>query len=535
MHVLTFKGGDNDVRVRLHPPVFTIGRGMSNHLQLADESLGVVHLKLLFRNNRWYVDSGDPSIPPMVNGHIQKPPYLLQQGDALSIGKRQAVFGPLSAVDDTLHTKALNEAGREPVVRYIEGPLTRDDTVVPRRVRLDNRRFVIGASRDCDLCIESPYVSRHHAELCLEASGRTWLKDTGSRNGTKVNGHLVRETELRNDDVISMGTLRLAYRESESLVPPGDIEAMDVPGIIGISKGMETVRDLIRRFARHRAPVLICGETGTGKELVAEALHALSGRVNFVPINAGAMPETLVESLLFGHCKGAFTGAEASVQGAVRDADGGTLFLDEIGEMPLAVQPRLLRTVEHGEVKALGASKVVKTSTRFVFATNRNLAAEVRRKRFREDLFYRINTLIIKVPPLRERTEDIPLLARYFVAELGGSMMFSTAAITRLKKHSWPGNVRELRSVITRTLLTRYEVMQRGVIDADDLLFGELLDSDEPLHAQPPMGEKNRKEHEREVLVDTLNYHSGNKSRAAKALGISRSTLYDKIRRWGIE
>ena len=536
MHVLTFKGGDNDVRVRLYPPLFTIGRGMSNHLQLADESLGVVHVRLVFRSNRWYVESCDAELPPMVNGHIQRSPYLLQEGDALSIGRRKAVFGPLSSIDDTLHTKALKEAGRAAVPRYIEGPLSDDDSVAPRRIRLEDRRFLIGASHDCDLCIDSRYVSRHHAELTMEASGRTWLKDLGSRNGTRVNGHLVRETELRSDDVISMGKVRLAYRESEPVMHPGDVEAQDVPGLIGISGVMDEVRTLIRRYSRHRAPVLIVGETGTGKELVAEALHALSGRSGrFVPINAGAMPETLVESLLFGHRRGAFTGADFDATGAVVDADGGTLFLDEIGEMPVAVQPRLLRTVERGQVQPLGSPVIIPTTTRFVFATNRNLAAEVRRGRFREDLYFRINPLIIKMPPLRDRVEDIPLLARYFLAELGAAQMFSTAAISRLKSHRWPGNVRELRNVITRTLLTQSDVMQRGVIDAGDLLFGEPLDMDDPPDEQPPVAGAPRQDRDRDVIIDTLNYYSGNKTRAAKALHMSRSTLYEKLRRWDIE
>ena len=255
------------------------------------------------------------------------------------------------------------------------------------------------------------------------------------------------------------------------------------PEPLVVGAALEPVMEMLARVADAPVPILVCGETGVGKQVVAEAVHRMSTRASgpFVQLNAAAVPESLVESELFGHERGAFTGADQARAGLVEQADGGTLFLDEVGELPLPMQAKLLRVLEDRSITRLGgrgSGKVV--DVRFVAATNRRLEDEVRAGRFRADLLYRLDAVRLEVPPLRQRVDEIPELARRFAEELSGQMGFGvvprfTDAATRvLCAHRWPGNVRELRNVVQRTVL----LARRGVIDVDDL--------PSPLRASPP-------------------------------------------------
>ncbi len=307
-------------------------------------------------------------------------------------------------------------------------------------------------------------------------------------------------------------------------------------GLVGRSGGMLAVYKQIALACGSPSPVLVVGETGTGKELVARAIHRHSRRASrpFVPINCGALPEGLLESELFGHVRGAFTGAVADKKGLFEQAHGGTLFLDEVGEMSPALQVRLLRTLELGELRPVGGSRMLTIDARVIAATHRDLEQAVREGTFRQDLFYRLNVLTIRVPPLRERREDVPLLAAHFLAgfaERGHpTASLTPAAAAALAAHDWPGNVRELENT-----LERLAVGARGAaIDAGDLpeTFRQRPPRLEaPLFAGLPTLEEMEKRYLRHVLAEV----KGNRSRAAEVLGIDRRTLYRMAERFSLD
>ena len=305
--------------------------------------------------------------------------------------------------------------------------------------------------------------------------------------------------------------------------------------LLGASPAMAAVRQALREAAQVTATVLITGKSGTGKELAARAIHFEGPRAAgpFVPVNCAAIPESLFESTLFGHRKGAFTGAESQT-GFVEQSSGGTLFLDEVGEIPLSQQPKLLRVLQDSELTPLGAARPVKVDLRVVAATNRDLEAMVRRGAFREDLFWRLDVLRVKLPELRERAEDVPALAEHLLTEIAReqgapSLGFTEAALDALRRHSWPGNVRELRNVLERALLSA-----RGRrVDATDLPAH--VRAGAPAAAAPAAsGPLTLVDVERDHIAKVLSLYEWNRSAAAKALGIDRRTLFSKIQRYGL-
>jgi DNA-binding NtrC family response regulator len=306
------------------------------------------------------------------------------------------------------------------------------------------------------------------------------------------------------------------------------------PGLIGRTAGMLVVYKQIAHAANAAAPVLIIGESGTGKELVARAIHVNGRRATrpFVPINCGALTETVLESELFGHMRGAFTGAVADTKGIFEQANGGTVFLDEIGETSPALQVKLLRVLQEGEVRPVGASRLVKVDVRVVAATNVDLETEVSQQHFRQDLFYRLSVIVIRVPALRERREDVPLLIETFLrnacSRAGRRVELTRDAIAALTNYRWPGNVRELENTIERLV-----VLSRGSsVDLADLPF------------KPPTGPELEErlfldlpsldEIERRYLLHVIEQVGGNRTRAAEVLGIDRRTLYRMAERFGI-
>ena len=311
-------------------------------------------------------------------------------------------------------------------------------------------------------------------------------------------------------------------------------------GMVGRSAALQRVLDAVRRAAPTKARVLITGESGVGKELVAQAIHELSTRSDgpFVKLNCAAIAENLVESELFGHEKGAFTGADRRHVGRFERADGGTLFLDEIGEMPMATQARLLRVLQEGELERVGGSAPVKVDVRVIAATNRDLMAEVKAGRFREDLYYRLNVLPIEVPPLRERKEDIAELAQFLLARSCvendlDDKEWSEEALAGLAAHDFPGNVRELVHLVDRlAILTPGRVIEasdvRAVLPGAPKLSGTELPEEGHLY---PLLEAL----ERRIIEDRISRFEGNMSRAADDLGLERSHLYKKVRRLGIK
>ena len=315
-----------------------------------------------------------------------------------------------------------------------------------------------------------------------------------------------------------------------------------VPDIVGESGEIREVLSIIARVAASDSPVLVSGESGTGKELVARSIHLRSKRAArpFVSINCGALPDTLLETELFGHRKGAFTGAVSSKAGLFEAADGGTLFLDEIGEMSPAMQVRLLRTLDSGEVRRVGEERTFHVNARVVAATNKDLTREAGQGRFRWDLFYRVSTVIVPVPPLRQRRGDIPLLVQHFIApfaRVGKSLTFTPEAMARLQAYDWPGNIRELRNLIERLL-----ILNEGQEVTPAMLPPEIGRSAQiapvPAGAMAPVAVEDvltpLAEVERRHVERVLNATGWNKARAARVLEVDIKTLNKKIRDFGI-
>jgi two-component system nitrogen regulation response regulator NtrX len=331
--------------------------------------------------------------------------------------------------------------------------------------------------------------------------------------------------------------------------------------LVGESPGMKQIQELVRRVAPTTGSVLITGENGTGKELIAQSIHALSPRYNkpFIEINCAAIPEELIESELFGHEKGAFTGATSLRRGRFDLANGGTLFLDEIGDMSLKTQAKVLRVIQEQKFERVGGSQTISVDVRIVAATNKDLKAEISRSQFRGDLFYRLNVIPFHIPPLRERKEDIPLLAEYFLREFSsvhGKTLrkLSPEAGEVLTAYSWPGNVRELKNLIERVVILSTEVEADQVISAASLLshlqdealvqqFGERTgeihvgsrrDAVEAITSARNLRDA-RQEFEKEFILKTLKENDWNVSKTAQVLGVERSHLHKKIKSYGIE
>ncbi|NIJ93382.1 two-component system NtrC family response regulator [Xanthomonas campestris] len=345
--------------------------------------------------------------------------------------------------------------------------------------------------------------------------------------------HLVKP--VGRADIVEVVERALASRadghtDAEASEPPDD------DGLVGHSPAMRNVHKRIGLAAASDLPVLITGETGTGKELVARALHRASARAAaaFVAVNCAAIPLELMESELFGHRKGAFSGATSDRIGLIREADGGTLFLDEIGDMPLPMQAKLLRFLQEGEVTPLGGRGAQKVDVRVLAATHRDLAAWVAAGQFRSDLRYRLNVVPIELPPLRERGQDIVLLAQYFLRTGdGAARALSADAQARLLAYPWPGNVRELRNVMQRSQLL---VRGHSIVAAD---LNDALDhsAEQPLTAAPLQGTLPEAvaRLEKQMIQDALAHSSGNRAEAARRLGIHRQLLYRKLDEYGLQ
>jgi len=331
--------------------------------------------------------------------------------------------------------------------------------------------------------------------------------------------------------------------------PPGPLEG-PYRDMLGASPRMQRIFRLIAKVAPTDSTVLLIGESGTGKELVARSIHLQSRRAErpFVTVNMGAIPESLMESELFGHVRGAFTGASSDRMGLIQEADGGTLFLDEIGDMPPPMQVKLLRILENNEIRRVGENATRLVDVRVVAATNRDLHRDVETGRFREDLFYRLNVVQIELPPLRERREDIGLLASYFLDRLGkksgrGAYRFAPDAVALLERYDYPGNVRELENAIEHAVA----VAEGPVITSADLPASLRVPRMLPRHAESVIQRERTAQDdddprvgwsladvEREHIRRVLGRHGGNATVAARQLGISRTTLWRKLRQYGL-
>ena len=399
----------------------------------------------------------------------------------------------------------------------------------------------IGKAPENDLVLADETVSRVHFEIVRDPKGYL-VRDMKSTNGTFLDSAEVKEAYLRAGSVIKAGEVELKFTPFEERIEilPSEKEALGE--MVGKSSAMREILGLVEKIAPTDATVLIEGETGTGKDMIARTLHQLSPRADkpFIVVDCGAVAGTLIESELFGHEKGAFTGAVTARQGAFELASGGTVFLDELGELSLDLQPKLLRVLEQRELRRVGGAKTLKVDLRVIAATRKDLRSEVEKGKFREDLYFRLNVVPITAPALRERREDIPLLIDSMLKKLSPESRVDLTETTRqaLMAHDWPGNVRELRNVIERAL----------ALGADPGMLVSPLGTDaapnkvqlsSAVEFDPGVSFRDTKERwtelfERRYLTWLLRRADGNISKAARDADMDRKYLHKLLRKYGI-
>jgi transcriptional regulator with PAS, ATPase and Fis domain len=403
--------------------------------------------------------------------------------------------------------------------------------------------LTIGRGESNAVRIDDPLASRSHA--CLHVGEAMYLEDLGSVNGTRIKEQIVRRGDkvlVTAGETIQIGSSVLIIQHRKSRVPLVRPETLRDEGLAnhvgsggGADEAMQRIHKLAERAAAGTINVLITGETGVGKELLAETVHRLSPRKDgpYVCLNCAALSETLLESELFGHERGAFTGAVQAKPGLLETAVGGTLFLDEVGELPLTTQAKVLRVIETREVARLGSVRPRRIDVRFIAATNRDLEAEVARGAFRRDLYFRLNGITLTIPPLRSRVGEIRRLAETFIhqicRELGrAEPLLPARVIDLLEGYSWPGNIRELKNAMERAVL----LCTGSVIEPEHLPVEKMTSSPAPGFAALPGGSARLAPHqadERQRIIDALAACAGNQSRAAKMLGIPRRTFVAKL------
>jgi transcriptional regulator with PAS, ATPase and Fis domain len=413
-----------------------------------------------------------------------------------------------------------------------------------REVSIDKDVFTIGAGAQNDFIVTDEAASRRHCEI-HQREGGFLLRDLGSTNGTLLQGVRVCEVYLTQGVEFQVGTTRMVFCPLQETLSYPLSSRESFGRLNGKSTTMRRVFHLAETYAKTDAAVLIQGETGTGKELLAEALHAHSPRSKqpFVVIDCGSLATGVIESELFGHAKGSFTGAGNERVGAFESAHGGTVFLDEIGELDISLQPKLLRVLEKKEVRRLGANTVRPVDVRIIAATNRNLEREVREGRFREDLYYRLSIVKIELPPLRQRKEDIPLLVRCLLKDLTGSDDVSAwsefeKSMELFRQHDWPGNARELRNVVemgirgaTGSTIDLGAFLTMGRLGASESESGNAEMPDLPFKES-----KNQliDHFERKYIQKLLERNDNNISKAAREAQIERAYLQRLVRKHDI-
>ncbi len=533
-----FRHGEELLRIALAERT-TLGRAPDCDVSLPDPALSRVQAAVERRGDGYHLV--DRSGRGTRVGGVEVAEARLADGAEIALGAWRALFrtGAPEGAEATRagHTQLRRAAGVTGAGGVAEAPAARlrvRERGRERVVAVPPAGLTVGKAAGNDLVLDDPFVSARHLRLEPRA-GRWQVTDLGSTNGTLLFGARVDRAELPPGVAVQLGDAELVLEPPEAApsARPAPFE-----GMISSDPGMRRVFELVERVAASGTAVTILGETGTGKELVARALHARSPRAEgpFIPVNCSAIAETLIESELFGHERGAFSGAERLRKGAFEEAGGGTIFLDEIGELPIDLQAKLLRTLELGEVKRVGASRPLTVDVRIVAATHRDLRAQVRAGRFREDLFYRLCVVPVTIPPLRQRRGDVRALAEAFLAAAaprGLPLRWSEEALARLEGYDWPGNVRQLRNVVQRALLFRGEglVVPGAAVAFEDTrtAAGDTGDDDTLFVRGLTM-----EEIEREAIRLSLRRHAGRRAAVVRELRIAKSTVLKRIGQWGL-
>ncbi len=540
-HLLFSRSSQHWFKFSLKSSTTKIGRSEACDIVLGDPAVSREHAALYWIEGQFWLKKTGRA-PLLVNGR-EVESQVLRGGDQVQIGPWAAEYFPEGESHPAEEPTVLDEAGEKTqAILSPSGRLLLQNLVLeilepgknPREFPLQEPILNIGAAEKNEIILSDPTVSSRHLKLVRQGETTT-VFDLGSTNGTWVNGVKIREAEVEPGFQLKLGQTVIRFLQKETLEAPRPIATEEFFGLVGASKGMQSLYGLLSKIAPIDATVLILGESGTGKELVARALHRLSRRAKgpFVVINCGAISPELVESELFGHEKGAFTGALRQHEGAVGQAKGGTLFLDEIGELPLDLQPKLLRLLENRTFRRVGGMEELNADIRMIAATHRDLNRAVQEKSFREDLFFRLFVLPIVLPALRERREDIPLLSKSFLKDFSGNgslKELSEAAMEKLSEHAFHGNVRELKN----TLLRAFILAEGEQIGAEDLCFNQELGFGGKSLAADFRVER-LEDMEKRLVLRALEIHRWNKTKAAEALGVAKSTLFAKIKLYGIE
>lgn len=393
--------------------------------------------------------------------------------------------------------------------------------------------FSIGTAQGNQLVLTDTTVSRHHCAISATRNG-FMIRDLGSMNGTKLGGFRVEVGYVKDKASLRLGRTKLRFRRLAEEVRQPLSEGETFGAVLGRSPAMRRIFALLPRIAQSETSILLEGETGTGKGLLAEAIHDASARAKgpFVVLDCAAIPRTLVESELFGHIKGAFTGAHADRAGAFEAANGGTIFLDEIGELPLDMQPKLLRALEERTIKPVGGTAPVKLNVRVVAATNRDLREEVNTGNFRADLYYRLNVVRLCIPPLRDRQDDVRLLVSHFYEQFCPDEPKPPATLVEaLMRQSWPGNVRELRSAVERSVLLGDPNLGAGKIETIEVATPSVEPAFDPSLSFRAAKEAIVANWERAYLTELVKSTGGNLSKAARTARMDRNHLRELLKR----
>jgi len=524
-------GNSRSIEYKLTQRRTTVGRADTCDILVPGTHVSRTHIVIDHRDGQFTIRDRSRH-GTEVNGERIDSIAMLAEGDEIKVGEYRLVFTrEIEAAAPTARVLSANPPNVQ-LVAVDEGIVVERLVLVVEAGPAEGAQLALkralskvgGPSGSAHVIIEDVDLCAHHFSLEV-VRGRAMI--TPAEGAVILDGErLSQRMPVYRGEPVRVG--ETVFRLETEVVNDQSLRG-SFGEMVGEAEVTRRMFGVLRRMAAHNAPVLLFGESGTGKELAAKGLHANSKRTEepFVALNCGAIGEALFESELFGHEKGAFTGASQRRDGAFHRADKGTLFLDEIGEIPEACQAKLLRTLESGEVRRVGGSEIQYPDVRVVVATNKNLEEMVAAGTFRKDLFFRLAVLAVRIPPLRDRMEDLELLCRVICRVLGPDTRVSDEAMELLRTHAFPGNVRELRNVLTRAVVLGGPVIHPQAVSFSPWGFEGVPETPASLDAL--------EEAERKVLVDSLMRHEGNRSAVARELNIARSTLLYKMRKLGVD